>query len=205
MTNTAIDRSRLADVPAGATAYVDADWFGPDGELLEAVIVEDDGVHFLTGPSAMAQGDRDLLGGAVLERIATRVVEATRARNLVDVVVPGRGLLATQVRQLLGDGSTDTSGGSPACIVDTTGSPEVVTDLLSSLENLGALVAAGPVAGRTFPLNVYSDIHARGLHVIGIPYDVDANQPQIHAQLAWPAPSRDADRSVGATWYRIDV
>lgn len=112
--------------------------------------------------TAVGSGD---VAGRILAAAATR-----RPNGLVEVT--GDGELATEVRGALAavtDSQPRNAGrpaGAPACIVDTTGQPEVIEAALTRLADLGLLVLAGPVS--ELALDLYPDVHVRGLRLVGI-------------------------------------
>ena len=81
------------------------------------------------------------------------------------VEVLGEGAAAAQLREALGR----PGDGRPAVVVDTTGDPARIADALERLDDLGTLVLAGPTPSGPVPLDLYSDLHVRGLTVVGVP------------------------------------
>jgi hypothetical protein len=52
--------------------------------------------------------------------------------------------------------------------VDTTGDPAVIVDATRRLADLGTLVLVGESVGRKATLNLYQDVHLRGLMIVGV-------------------------------------
>jgi len=94
-----------------------------------------------------------------------RAVVAAVPPDAVPVEVLGTGALADELRKTLGR----TAGGTPAAVVDTTGDPERIADALRRLDELGVLVLAGPTPSGPLTMDLYSDLHVRGLTVVGVP------------------------------------
>ena len=97
--------------------------------------------------------------------IAEAVIAALPAEGSVEVT--GDGEMAAELRSRLRErinGARDRIGAA----VDTTGDPAVITDLLTRLADLGTLVLAGPPAPEPPALDLYADLHVRGLTVVGI-------------------------------------
>jgi len=85
--------------------------------------------------------------------------------NPVEVV--GDSALARAVRSRLAE--RDTSGADrPAAVVETTGDPVRIEEAIRRVADLGTVVLAGPVQPAADPLDLYSDLHLRGLTVVAI-------------------------------------
>lgn len=90
--------------------------------------------------------------------------------GLVEVV--GAGRLADAVRQLLGARVLLPHGDAgPAAIIETTGESSMLAAALGRVDHLGTVVLAGPTPPEPLSLDLYGDVHLRGLVVIGVPYD----------------------------------
>jgi threonine dehydrogenase-like Zn-dependent dehydrogenase len=99
------------------------------------------------------------------EELARRAADAVPA-GAGPVEVLGDGPLAALVRGLVGD---DRAGRRPAAIVDTTGDPAELEGALRRLDDLGTLVLAGPPPPEPLALDLYGDLHVRGLTIVGVP------------------------------------
>ena len=80
--------------------------------------------------------------------------------------------------EVLGEGQiaqavTAAVGGRPgkqlAGIVDLTGDAVCVKEALGRVADLGTVVLAGPYPERPVVLDLYADLHLRGLTLIGVP------------------------------------
>jgi len=83
------------------------------------------------------------------------------------VEVTGESELARRMRDRLADRPLP-EGRAPAAIVETTGEPDAVRGALERVDDLGTVVLAGPIAEAAVSLDLYGDLHVRGLTVIGI-------------------------------------
>jgi hypothetical protein len=81
------------------------------------------------------------------------------------VEVTGDGEVAAAVRAAVGAGAAMET--APACIVETTGRPEVIERSRARQADLGLLVQAG--APQPLTIDLYADVHVRGLRVVGVP------------------------------------
>ena len=84
------------------------------------------------------------------------------------VEVTGDSELARELRERLASRSPQ-RGLPPDAIVETTGEPDVVRAALERVDDLGTVVLAGPVADAAVSLDLYADLHVRGLTVVGVP------------------------------------
>jgi hypothetical protein len=166
----------VADLPAGSVAYIDRDWLPPASSEVPALIAAADGAFSWRGGPAMQMEDgldsdtAAALAFLTVSRMAVAAVEAA-AKDLVEVT--GSGLIAHQVRGLLGHGPSLTRQSArferPTAVVDTTGDAAVIVDATRRLDDLGVLVLVGESHGCELELNLYPDVHARGLTLVGMP------------------------------------
>jgi threonine dehydrogenase-like Zn-dependent dehydrogenase len=89
------------------------------------------------------------------------------------VEVMGHGPLAAAVRARLA-GTGPAAWGPPAAIVEASGDPAAIRAALARVADLGTVVLAGPAPAAGTSLDLYADVHVRGLTVVGI------------APAAWP-------------------
>jgi threonine dehydrogenase-like Zn-dependent dehydrogenase len=84
------------------------------------------------------------------------------------VEVLGETGLADAVRVRLAE-TQGPRGGRPAAVIDTTGEPRHIEAALRRVADLGTVVLAGPLPSGPVQLDLYADLHVRGLTVIGVP------------------------------------
>jgi hypothetical protein len=128
----------------------------------------------------------------------------------VDVV--GGGLIARRVRALVGDANAATAE-RPRAIVELTGDPEAIVAATRRVADLGVVVLAGETNERRTEINLYADVHRRGLTLVGVasplgqgivaspPEDDDAlvdwcRESLVRVRVGSPAPR--------GPWYRVE-
>ena len=84
------------------------------------------------------------------------------------IEILGEGPLADDLRTRLGDRARPHPDAPPSAIIDTTGDAAAVVSTLRRVEDLGTVVLAGPPASKAVALDLYSDVHVRGLTIIGV-------------------------------------
>lgn len=104
--------------------------------------------------------------------IADRAVAALPGDGWVEVT--GAGALADRLRATLRSRLRSASRDGLAAAIDTTGDPAVIAALLARLADLGTLVLTGPDPSDPVALDLYADLHVRGLTVVGIAPQPDA-------------------------------
>jgi threonine dehydrogenase-like Zn-dependent dehydrogenase len=137
-----------AELPEGSAAVVDREWLPADGSSrsVPALVVAD-----------LDEGARALAG------IAHYAVAAAPGPT---VEVTGSGLVAAEARRELGERLAPTGSQEPAAIVETTGDPATVIDATERVQDLGTVVLAGEPRGRTYRIDLYPDVHVRGLRLV---------------------------------------
>ncbi len=94
------------------------------------------------------------------------VLEVAR-RGPSPVEVTGTGSLADQLRQQLhGSGP---GGRQPGTVVDTTGDPQQLERVMQRVDDLGMVILSGPPLPDHATIELYADVHVRGLTVICVP------------------------------------
>jgi hypothetical protein len=206
-------------LPPGSVAYVDRDWLPVSSGEVPSLIAADGGLAW-TGAGRPAQAigtlDTDTAATLALLAVAQAAVAAVEDESPDAIEVVGSGLIALQVRELLAVRTSEhgPSGAfeQPRVIVDTTGDPRVIVDATRRIAALGVVVLVGESLGRTAEMNLYPDVHMRGLTLVGVA------PPLQHAPLApteannpLVASCREALVDVvagtpllpGAAWYRV--
>jgi hypothetical protein len=196
---------RLLVPPApGWSAYVDADWIPSEASVPAVSLLRGlDGTLTHGGLTLTAPSDisADQAAAAVLEAVVRSVVEIAAACGGETVEVVGRGIIAARVRSVVnaapGTGPVD-------IVIDTTGDPVSITMMLTRLRDDGALILAG--RSQRMSIDLYRDVHRRGLHLIGAPNPLDGlprtwapvppYEPPTSITLGEPPPPE-------ARWYRV--
>jgi threonine dehydrogenase-like Zn-dependent dehydrogenase len=55
----------------------------------------------------------------------------------------------------------------PGAVIETTGDPAAIRDALQRVADLGTVVLAGPATADPVALDLYADLHVRGLTIVG--------------------------------------
>jgi hypothetical protein len=188
----------------GATAYFDAAWLPRDHADIPALVVDGSGIRWNDGAPSTLSGEPDAIAAAALQAVAAEAVSRVPDDGL-PVEVLGDGLVAAEVRRLL----PPTGGGEgtrPRCVIDTTGDPEAIAEALGELEDRGTLVAAGPLGSRTFPLNLYADVHLRALRIVGVapPLASGAVPDPAGTPVATPVTVMPGAPIGAGQWFRLE-
>jgi threonine dehydrogenase-like Zn-dependent dehydrogenase len=121
----------------------------------------------------------------------------------VAVEVTGDGLVAAEARRLLEEEGRLAAGDDPPdAIVETTGDPAAIAAATARVADMGTVALAGEPLGRTLSLDVYTDVHVRGLRLVGI------GRPEAGSDVAAPrdclATLEDGTGgSASARWHRV--
>jgi hypothetical protein len=195
------------ELPAGAVAYVDADWIdaaapGPVPALMSA-----GGALRWPDGSVVAATDAEGSGAAAaaLRAVAEEAASAAGDVAAKRVEVIGAGFIAEHARHLLSVTPAppgESAAPRPVVIIDVTGAGDAIEDATRRLDDLGTLVLAGEAAGREFPLNFYTHIHSRGLRVVGVGR---ADAPAAQADFEPPAATTFGAPLRPARWYRVSA
>lgn len=140
------------EVPAGRAAIFDRAWLGDEPASVAALEVE----------------LRDGSYGGTLTALAESAVAAATGQA---VMVLGDGAVAAEASRILRSQHRAAASGdaSPSSVIDTTGDPERVRQALETAAPMGSVVLAGEASGRRYELDLYTDVHTRGLRVKGVP------------------------------------
>jgi hypothetical protein len=207
----------ITALPPGSAAYVDRDWIPPSSGPVPAITVAGDaGLAWCDRAPVPAESGIDPDTAAALALLAVAQDAAAVDRLPGNVEVTGNGLIAAQVRALLGDdvrGNGRAGAESPTAIVDTTGDPAVIADATRRLADLGTLAFVGESVGRKAALNLYQDVHLRGLTLMGVapPLQratfltaIESDDPLLEScrELLVKVPS-GAPLPIDGAWYRV--
>jgi hypothetical protein len=204
----------VATLAPGSAAYVDRDWIPLSSGAVPAITVAADGALAwcdrapVPAPSAI---DPDAAAALALLAVARDAAAVKGLRGKVEVT--GNGLIAHYVRTLLGDNGRVAGDEPPKAIVDTTGGPAVIADATRRLADLGTLVLVGESVGRNVALNLYQDVHVRGLTLVGVapPLQqatfqaaIESDDPLLEScrELLVEVPS-GAPLPLDGAWYRV--
>lgn len=146
----------------GDVAFVDADWLPALGRA---------SVRALTVGLAETGDDRHPIEvaraklAAAASSVVAYVLEQNKESDVASIHVPGRGAFATEVRSRLGVGETPSIGPSatPLVWVETSGDAAALHTALAGVADLGTVVLAAPARQPTIEIDLYRDIHHRGL------------------------------------------
>lgn len=173
--------------------YADAEWMRPEGTPGATVTVD-------AGP------DADRIAGAMLLDLAARAAGEVRGAGQVQVL--GSGFVAGAIMALTG--ATAPAGGArPTAVVDTTGDAARIREALERLDDLGTLVLAGELTPDTIEVDLYPDVHVRGLRIVGValdggagPFDVPATA-RAYGESVPPVRVTSSGSLPPAAWYRL--
>jgi hypothetical protein len=209
-----------AALPPGSVAYVDRDWLpSSSGEVPSLVAASKGGFAWCGGRTVRMAGtvDSNTAASLVLLAVAQAAVASVADVAPDSIEVIGSGLIALYVRELLGgslEGDRSQHLVKPKAIIDTTGDPSVIVDATRLIADLGTVVLVGEGLGRRLELNLYPDVHLRGLTLVGVSPPLQHARlrvDQTHASSPLVASSQEALVSVAAgtplpgsgAWYRI--
>jgi hypothetical protein len=192
-------------MPPGTRGYVDRDWLDASApEALPAVIVEEG-----------APAPDEAAAGALLS-VARAAAAAVEFVEDAPVEVVGTGMIARAVRELIGLTAQASAGAAaaapPGVIVEATGDPESIRTAIARLADLGTLVLAGESRGRLLAIELYPDVHLRGLTIVATGPLPDASRREAaHAgslaslfeeSLRTVAPGEDPPAD--GLWFRVE-
>lgn len=162
-------RPHAAGLPAGSVAYVDSAWLEVGVASVPALVAGADGsLAWHDGPSVASAGEGgDERVARALAALAGRAVARVPAGAPGTVEVVGDGALAAAVRALLGPrvGAADER---PRAVVETSGAAAAIAAALARVDDRAVVVLAGEDGGRAPLVDLYADIHLRGLELVGV-------------------------------------
>jgi hypothetical protein len=170
---TAAERLTVsADLPRGSRAYLDRDWLpAARSGTVPALLVHPDGtLQWSDGPRVAApEGvDADRAAALTLLAVAQEVAEAIGPAPPASVGVTGAGVIAAAVRALVHGDEARAGPERPQVVVDASGDPDRIVDATRRLADLGTLVLVGESLGRPLRVDLYPDVHRRGLTLVGV-------------------------------------
>jgi threonine dehydrogenase-like Zn-dependent dehydrogenase len=161
--------------------------------------------------------DPDTSATLALMAVAQAAVAATESVSSDSIEIIGSGMIALQVRALLEHRGAEPARAyleRPEAIVDATGDPRVLVDATQRVADLGRVVLIGESLGRIAEMNLYPDVHMRGVTLVGVPPPLhDAAAPFAQTTPDDPLVTSCREALVGITrrthlpatgsWYRI--
>jgi hypothetical protein len=199
---------RVAVPPDAAEVFVDADWIH-DSEDAPCLYVRDGvlGASWVVGGGiAIGQLPAEEAAGRLLAVTAERAVSVvSQVTGPVEVV--GHGAVALLARE--GLRQPGRGPGAPAAIIDCSGDPDAIREGVRRLDDLGTLVLAGAGTPNLLEIDLYPDVHVRGLRLVGLGVDLDDEAVLVRGML--PNSLRTTLCEVGAgdgveercTWFRL--
>lgn len=194
-----------SDLAPDRTAFFDADWLPDKGAAEVCALVAHDGVlssgdYEVRIPEGL---DAEDAAARALVHVARDAVAAVDGVVQGQVEVLGAGAVASAARALL----PPRDGFPVEAIIDTTGELAVIAAALGRLPELGTLVLAGEMRAHEMDLDLYRDVHVRGLRLVGIANPLQgrpdlaatngtALPPPAEAVVAVPLPH-------AALWFRM--
>jgi hypothetical protein len=210
--------SLVGDLSPNSFAYVDADWLPSQPQLVPAVFADaDGGLAWCDGPRVQPPTDLDVDTAAALtlQAVAEHAAAAVDGVPPRSIEVTGRGLISQQVR-VIGRAAAERAKERPRAIIDSTGDPLVIADATRRVADLGIVVLVGEPLGQGFELNLYPDVHVRGLTLVGVApplHDSSFRSPSSESVGALEESWREAlvrvrlnsFFQVTAPWYRLEA
>jgi hypothetical protein len=195
------------ELPDGTIAFVDADWIPDEGGAQVSPLLWQPGE--IRCDASVAELPAEVSGSAaassVLRSVAEDAVERTRDIPADYVVTSGRGITARMAIESLGGSPPKANDKTrPRAWIDFTGTAEQISLATASVEDLGLVVLAGYRVVDPGPINLYPDVHARSLRLVGV-RPLLAQKPERHATVA-PEPPTMMKLGVlvhGGSWFEI--
>ncbi len=207
-----------ATLSPGSFAYVDRDWLPASSQTVPSLSVSPDGwVAWCEGSLRQAPNatDPDTAAALALLSVAREASAVVEGLPSGTVEVIGNGVIARLVRVVVGNAAhgAGRTPVPPRAIVETTGDAQTIVDATRRLEDLGTLVLVGEALGRIVEMDLYADVHVRGLTLVGVsPPLYDGEFPQAQADddrlldACRASLARVSSRRMlppGAAWYRV--
>jgi hypothetical protein len=150
--------------------YVDVDWQSrpADGQAEPVGIAFEEGRLWWTDApedaAKVANADRVRRTAELLAAYMLRIASLLEGHERVEII--GSGAVARALDRRLS--RTRDPDSRPSAIVVLSHDEAVLTDALTRVDDLGVLVLASP-ATRSKDLDLYGDLHRRGLRMLGVP------------------------------------
>jgi hypothetical protein len=165
----------VGDLPSDSFAYLDRDWLPESAGPAPSLVFQPPGVLTWCGGAPVdgpTRADPDTTAALVILAIAQEAAAPVEDLPPSSVEVNGFGLIAMRVRTLVGknveDVSERPSAERPRAIVETTGEPGAILDATRRVADLGIVVLVGETLDRRVQIDLYPDVHVRGLTLLGV-------------------------------------
>ncbi|MEZ5099315.1 MAG: hypothetical protein R3C15_05830 [Thermoleophilia bacterium] len=160
---------RAEGLPPGCVAYVDTASLEAGLAAVPALVAGADGSLAWHGGDAVASvgSSADERVARLLAALAARAAARVPAGEPGTVEVVGEGALAALVAARLG-ARVAAGGERPRTIVETSGSPAAIAAALARADDRAVVVLAGEDGGRAPEVDLYADVHLRGLELVGV-------------------------------------
>lgn len=166
-------------LPPGTVAYVDRDWVPAATGPVPSLTVSADGILAWDEDSRAEMPDTvdaDTAAALAFVSVAREAAAAVEDLPPGSTEVVGSGVIARLVRMLVDSGAA-TGAESPRGVVETTGDPAAILDATRRVADLGTVVLAGEGLGRRVEMNLYPDVHLRGLTLVGVAQPLQQGKP----------------------------
>lgn len=209
MTTVGMTLDALADgLPAGGTAYIDADWLlGSAPARVSSALVHDPerGMRWPGGEWCRSpfHADPDVSAWWLFDALGR--VAAAAVAGMGPVAVVGHGLIAARARcELVNAVSNGAETTAPVAAIETSAQSPGLLAAVSAVADLGTVVLAATPLSSSLAFDLYTDVHSRGLRVIGVPDPVEvAPPPDWQAEFARPTPVGARGPTGVALWFAL--
>jgi hypothetical protein len=184
-------------------AFVDRDWLQDSSDRsIAALAVDADGQLHYGDRRLDAGGSPEGRAASIMSAFVEDLLAAVEHTDRRYVKVTGAGLIAVELRRHLG-ALAQLEDGAPSAVVELTGSQAELVRATQKVAPGGLIVLAGESTDE-LNLDVYADVHRRGLRVLGVPLPVSrrGDGPET---LPKPVSVRSGEPLPPGLWYRVDA
>ena len=185
-------------------ALVDHDWIPTsEGSVCAPYVAADGAVWYRERQLSPEGTDATRRVAAWISSLVDEIVELVDGIAGGGLQVTGQGVTAERVRRRLGV-SAITSTTSPLAIVEMTGKSAELQRATESVAD-GGLIVLGGESDPLVEINLYKDVHRRGLHVLGAPSLGATREPGPDDGRGFPVPVsvRAGHPLPSGQWYRV--
>lgn len=183
-------------------AFVDRDWLqGLTDGVIAALAIDADGqLHYRDRQVGGKDGSPEREAAAIMSAFVEDLLAAVMDADRRYVEVTGGGLVAAELRGRLA--AAPRGEEPPSVVVELTGRQAELLRATRELAPGGLLVLAGESAAG-IDLDVYADVHRRGLQVLGVPLPVSGRRDRPEGTLPEPVPVRSGEPLPPGLWYCV--